>query len=88
MANATPALQAAYNATTAIPILGTSVTEYGVALGLSDFSGTVGGNEDLFAVAPSVFDGGLVAADMQLCALHRYRWSRPPSDRRCPAAYR
>ena len=31
-----------------------------------------GGNEDLFAVAPSVFDGGLVAADMQLCAL-RYR---------------
>ena len=44
MANATPALQAAYNATTAIPILGTSVTEYGVALGLSDFSGTVGGN--------------------------------------------
>ena len=44
MANATPALQATYNATTSIPILGTSVTEYGVALGLSDFSGTVGGN--------------------------------------------
>ena len=44
LANATPALQAAYNATTSIPILGTSVTEYGVALGLSDFSGTVGGN--------------------------------------------
>ena len=44
MANATPALQAAYNATTSIPILGTSVTEYGVALGLSDCSGTVGGN--------------------------------------------
>lgn len=44
MANATPALQAAYNATTSIPILGTSVTEYGVALGLSDFSGTVDGN--------------------------------------------
>ncbi len=33
MANATPALQAAYNATEKIPILGTSVTEYGVALG-------------------------------------------------------
>ena len=32
MANATPALQAAYNATAEIPILGTSVTEYGVAL--------------------------------------------------------
>ena len=44
MANATPALQAAYNATTSIPILGTSVTEYGVALGLDNFSGTVGGN--------------------------------------------
>lgn len=44
MANATSALQAAYNATATIPILGTSVTEYGVALGLSDFNGTVGGN--------------------------------------------
>ena len=44
MANATPALQAAYNATAEIPILGTSVTEYGVALGLDNFSGTVGGN--------------------------------------------
>ena len=44
MANATPALQAAFNATTTIPILGTSVTEYGVALGISDFTGTVGGN--------------------------------------------
>lgn len=44
LANATPALQAAYNATETIPILGTSVTEYGVALKLDDFSGTVGGN--------------------------------------------
>ena len=44
MANATPALQAAANATTTIPILGTSVTEYGVALNLKDFNGTVGGN--------------------------------------------
>jgi putative ABC transport system substrate-binding protein len=44
MANATPALQAAAAATADIPILGTSVTEYGVALGISDFSGTVGGN--------------------------------------------
>ncbi|MBQ7661313.1 MAG: ABC transporter substrate-binding protein [Clostridia bacterium] len=44
MANATPALQAAFNATTTIPILGTSVTEYGVALGISDFTGVVGGN--------------------------------------------
>ena len=44
MANATPALQAAAAATADIPILGTSVTEYGVALGIEDFDGTVGGN--------------------------------------------
>jgi len=44
MANATPAVAAAYNATETIPILGTSVTEYGVALGIENFSGTVGEN--------------------------------------------
>ena len=44
LANATPALQAAQAGTAEIPILGTSVTEYGVALGLKDFDGTVGGN--------------------------------------------
>ena len=44
MANATPALQAAATATADIPVLGTSVTEYGVALGIEDFSGTVGTN--------------------------------------------
>ena len=44
LANATAALQAAYNATSDIPVLGTSITEYGVALGIDDFSGTVGGN--------------------------------------------
>lgn len=44
MANATPALQAAQAGTNSIPILGTSVTEYGVALGISDFNGTVGTN--------------------------------------------
>ena len=44
MANATPALQAASAATTEIPILGTSVTEYGVAMGIQNFAGTVGGN--------------------------------------------
>lgn len=44
MANATPALQSAAAATAEIPILGTSVTEYGVALDLKDFDGTVGGN--------------------------------------------
>jgi putative ABC transport system substrate-binding protein len=44
MANATPALQAAYNATETIPILGTSITEYSVALNLQNYTGTVGGN--------------------------------------------
>ena len=44
MANATPALVAARNATPDIPILGTSITEYGVALGIDNFNGTVGGN--------------------------------------------
>lgn len=44
MANATPALQAAAAATADIPILGTSVTEYGVALSIDNFDGTVGGN--------------------------------------------
>ena len=44
LANATPALQAAYNATTEIPVLGTAITEYGVALSLDSFDGTVGGN--------------------------------------------
>lgn len=44
LANATPALQAAANATLQIPILGTSITEYGVALGINNFTGTVGGN--------------------------------------------
>lgn len=44
MANATPALQACANATLEIPVLGTSITEYGVALSIENFSGTVGGN--------------------------------------------
>ena len=44
LANATPALQAAAAATADIPVLGTSVTEYGVALQIPDFTGTVGGN--------------------------------------------
>lgn len=44
MGNATAALQSAYNATQTIPILGTSITEYGVALGINNFSGTVGKN--------------------------------------------
>ena len=44
LGKATPSLLAAYNKTTTIPILGTSVTDYGVALELDDFDGTVGGN--------------------------------------------
>ena len=44
MANGSSALQAAAAGTADIPILGTSVTEYGVALGIDGFDGTVGGN--------------------------------------------
>ena len=44
LANATPALQAAVAGTGEIPILCTSVTEYGVALDIEGFDGTVGGN--------------------------------------------
>ena len=53
MANATPALQAAAQATTEIPILGTSVTDYGAALDIKDWTGTgatgfnVSGTSDL-----------------------------------------
>ena len=44
LANATAALQAAAAATTDIPILGTSITDYGTALNMTDFSGTTGIN--------------------------------------------
>ena len=44
LANATPALQAAATATDSIPVLGTSITEYGVALDLDNFNGVVGTN--------------------------------------------
>ena len=63
LANATGALQAAAAATKDIPILGTAVTEYGVALGIDNFSGTVGGNisgtsdlADLQAQAQMILD--------------------------------
>ncbi len=44
LGNATPALQAAAHATSDIPVLGTSITEYGVALDIENFNGTPGGN--------------------------------------------
>ena len=44
MANATASLQAAQAATGDIPILGTSITDYGTALGVSDFTGVTGTN--------------------------------------------
>ncbi|MCD7762601.1 MAG: ABC transporter substrate-binding protein [Lachnospiraceae bacterium] len=43
LANATASLQACAAATDSIPILGTSITDYGSALDI-DFTGTVGGN--------------------------------------------
>ena len=44
LANATPALQAAIAATDTIPIVGTSVTDYATALGVSDWTGVTGTN--------------------------------------------
>ena len=44
MANATASLQAAASATNSIPILGTSVTDYGVALGIEGWTGVSGTN--------------------------------------------
>ena len=64
MANATAALQACYNATEEIPILGTSVTVYDVALGLKNYdaeqgTGTnVSGTSDL---APLAEQAGMIA---------------------------
>lgn len=63
MANATAALTAAVSATDSIPVLGTSITAYSVALDLEDFDGTVGGNvsgtsdlADLEAQAQMILD--------------------------------
>ena len=44
MANATPALLAAASATNVIPVLGTSITDYGSALGIEGFTGATGSN--------------------------------------------
>lgn len=44
MANATPALQAAMQNTTTIPIVATSITDFGTALDIADWKGTTGIN--------------------------------------------
>ncbi|WP_028234406.1 ABC transporter substrate-binding protein [Pseudobutyrivibrio sp. MD2005] len=44
MANATPAMQASATATNSIPIVATSITDYGTALGIKDWDGTTGMN--------------------------------------------
>ena len=44
LANATYPLQAAASATSDIPVLGTSITDYATALSIEDWTGTVGGN--------------------------------------------
>ena len=44
LANATPALTAATEATTTIPIVGTSITDYATALAISDWNGKTGIN--------------------------------------------
>jgi len=58
LANATPCLQMAYNATQVIPILGTSVTDYSSALNLRMDDGTSGtnvsGTSDLASISDQV----------------------------------
>ena len=44
LGNATAALQAAVSSTDSIPVLGTSVTDYGTALDISDWNGVTGKN--------------------------------------------
>ena len=44
LGNATAALQAAANATETIPVLGTSITDYGTALNMTFNGGAIGGN--------------------------------------------
>ena len=44
MGNATPALQAAAAATSDIPVVGTSITDYATALEISDWTGATGSN--------------------------------------------
>lgn len=44
MGNGTTALQAAFTATQDIPVLGTSITDYGTALDIADWKGTTGMN--------------------------------------------
>ena len=44
LANATPAMLAAASATNEIPILGTSITDYGSALAIDDWTGVTGTN--------------------------------------------
>ncbi len=44
LGNGTTALLAAANGTETIPVLGTSITEYGSLLGIKDYDGLVGGN--------------------------------------------
>lgn len=44
LGNATPALQAAFTATSDIPVLGTSITDYGTALDIADWTGVSGFN--------------------------------------------
>lgn len=73
MANATPALQAATTATTTIPILGTSVTEYGVALDIADFKGTTGinvsGTSDLAPLADQAKMVKELVPDAKTCGI-------------------
>lgn len=62
LANATPALQAASAATSEIPILGTSITEYSVVMGLNDANGVEGSNvSGTSDLAPTADQAAMIA---------------------------
>ena len=74
LANATPALQVASAATVEIPILSTSVTEYGVAMGITDFFFVTIKffhiHKPLF-ILKFLFKSLLIAASIKLKLLHK-----------------
>lgn len=73
MANATPALQAAMAATSTIPILGTSVTDYATALEIADWTGATGmnisGTADLAPLAEQAKMIKELVPDAKVCGI-------------------
>ena len=71
MANATAALAAAANATTTIPILGTSVTDYATALNMTVTDGLTGRNISGTSDLVSLEDQAKLTAELYPAATHQ-----------------